>query len=66
MVNSRATYTNPNLPATNIQASIVLKITMQIFSQIFFQDDYLTKVSICLAPKEKIKSQCPHKYPYGG
>ena len=56
MVNSRATYTDPNLPVTNIQASIVLKITMQMFSQIFFQDDYLTEVSICLAQNEKKKS----------
>ena len=55
MVNSRAKYTDPNLPVTNIQASTVLKITMQMFSQIFFQDDYLTKVSITLAQKEKIK-----------
>ena len=65
MVNSRVTYTDPNLPVTNIQTSILLKITMQMFSQIFFQDDCLTKVSICLAQKENIKSRCPHKYPWG-
>ena len=34
--------------------------------KLFFQDDYLTKVSICLAWKEKIKSQCSPKYRYGG
>ena len=54
-----ATYTDPNLATTNIQASIVLKIVIKHFEMTtdLLQDDYLIKVS------KNTKSQYSPKYP---
>ena len=45
--NAQARHTDSHLSVINIQGSIVLKIIMKRFSQICFQDDYLTN-SQCL------------------
>ena len=53
--NARARYIHSNLPETNIQASLVLKIIMKKSSQIFFQDDYFTKSQYQFGMKLKNK-----------